>query len=204
MIGINAPFDDDPADIIECTAADRVGSRIREIRIARGLSQPELGRMVDLSADRVQQYENGFRKPKMNLIKAFASALGVSTLALIDPVVTNDLGVMYALFEMERTYNIDVDRSDHTYSVIFNNKNRALSGYLDAWYKAYSTYKEEMKSVETEEERKAATTKYNDFKWTFPNSLSDQTSKELRKLEIQEKIEELKRELKDLQDDGPA
>ena len=47
MIGINAPFDDDPADIIECTAADRVGSRIREIRIARGLSQPELGRMVD-------------------------------------------------------------------------------------------------------------------------------------------------------------
>lgn len=197
-------FDDDPADIIESTAADRVGSRIREIRIARGLSQPELGRMVDLSADRVQQYENGFRKPKMNLIKAFASALGVSTLALIDPVITNDLGVMYALFEMERTYNIDIDKSDHTYSVIFNNKNRTLRGYMDAWYKAYCTYKEELKSVETEEDRRIATDKYNNFKWTFPNSLSDQTSKDLRKLQIQETIEELQRELKELQDDSPS
>ena len=204
MIVNNKSFDDDMADIYESTAADRVGSRIRKIRVAKGLSQPELGRLVGLSADRVQQYENGFRKPKMNLIHAFASALDVSALALIDPIVTDDLGVMYALFEMERVYNIDIDKSDSTFSVSFNNKNMTLRGLLDAWYEASCTYKEEMRNAGTAEERKAATARYEIFKWTFPRSLSDQFTKKLRKLEIQNKIEELKQELKELQDEDPS
>lgn len=51
---------------------------------------------MGLSADRVQQYENGYRKPKMDKLKEIASALGVETMAFTDPEVTNGIGAMYA------------------------------------------------------------------------------------------------------------
>ena len=54
------------------TQAKRIGSRIREIRTMRGMSQDEFGQLVGLSADRVQQYENGFRTPKPELLKKYA------------------------------------------------------------------------------------------------------------------------------------
>ena len=60
----NSHINQDPIDYIEETSADRIGARIREIRLARGLTQAELGDKVGLSADRVRQYETGYRKPK--------------------------------------------------------------------------------------------------------------------------------------------
>ena len=93
MIMINNPFGQDPMDFNESTAADRVGHRIKEIREAQGMTQAELGELVGLNGDRVQKYENGVRKPKAELLKRFAGALGVSTLALTDPIVANYFGV---------------------------------------------------------------------------------------------------------------
>ena len=55
----NNPFGRDPIDFDEETAASRVGTRIRNIREARGMSQTELGARVGLTADRIQKYENG-------------------------------------------------------------------------------------------------------------------------------------------------
>ena len=78
----NNPINHDPIDFIEETAAVRIGARIREIRLVRGLTQLELGEKVGLSADRVRQYETGYRKPKTDMIKAIASALEVQPLAL--------------------------------------------------------------------------------------------------------------------------
>ena len=98
----NNPIDQDPIDHIEETAANRIGSRIREIRLARGLTQAELGDKVGLTADRIRQYEAGYRKPKTDTIKAIASALEVQPLAMIDPVSTEYLGAVYALFELEK------------------------------------------------------------------------------------------------------
>ncbi len=60
-------------DFNEETAADRVGRRIREIRMAQGMSQAELGEAVGLNADRIQKYENGARKPRADLLKRIAS-----------------------------------------------------------------------------------------------------------------------------------
>ena len=51
----NNPIDQDPIDFIEETAASRIGARIREIRLVRGLTQLELGEKVGLPADRVRQ-----------------------------------------------------------------------------------------------------------------------------------------------------
>ena len=102
MLMVSNPFGQDPIDFNEETAADRIGSRIRNIRNSKGLSQSELGERIGLNADRVQKYENGARKPKPDMIKQIASALGVSTLALTDPVTTNYIGAMFAMFERIR------------------------------------------------------------------------------------------------------
>ena len=63
--------------------AYRIGYRIKKIRTARGLTQAELGAAVGLSADRIQKYENGARKPKNELLFEIAGVLKVSPWALI-------------------------------------------------------------------------------------------------------------------------
>ena len=57
MSMINNPFGQDPVDFNEETSADRIGRRIRDIRIAKGLSQAGLGEKVGLNADRIQKYD---------------------------------------------------------------------------------------------------------------------------------------------------
>ena len=98
---INNLFGDDFADISEKNSGERIGSRIRKIRTAKNLTQGELGQMVGLNADRIQKYENGARKPKLDLIKQIAGALDVKSLALTDPEVSSYFGAMFAFFEME-------------------------------------------------------------------------------------------------------
>lgn len=80
------------------TAAKRIGNRIREIRESMGMSRAELGEAIGLNANRIQQYENGRRKPKSEGLKKIASVLGVSTHAITDPVFTNYIGAMHGLF----------------------------------------------------------------------------------------------------------
>ena len=103
MVMVDNPLGLDPMDFNDSTAADRVGRRIKEIRDSIGMTQAELGEKIGLNGDRIQKYENGARRPKSELLKSIASALGVETLALTDPVISNYLGVMYAFFEMDNT-----------------------------------------------------------------------------------------------------
>lgn len=111
MLMVNNPFGQDPMDFNDETAASRVGDRIRTIRTEKGLSQAQLGEKVGLTADRIQKYENGARKPKAELLKRIASALGVSTLALVDPTTTNYVGAMFAMFELENTFNMKIEKT---------------------------------------------------------------------------------------------
>ena len=115
------------------TAALRMGERIRRIRIALNMSQTELGARVGLSADRVQKYENGFRKPREDMLNKIADALGVETKALTDPIVTTPIGVMYALFEMEKAYNAVVRKTDRGFEMSFTGTN-SLSGTNSGTY----------------------------------------------------------------------
>ena len=106
------------ADTDIFSTAYRVGSRIRLIRKAKGLTQAELGEKVGLTADRVQKYENGIRKPKPELTQEFASALGVNRKALEDPIISDPVGALFALFEMEMLYNLKVERSPDNSSAV--------------------------------------------------------------------------------------
>lgn len=199
---IKNPLGQDPLDIVEENAAKRVGGRIRKIRIAKDMSQAELGEKVGLSADRIQQYENGYRKPKQVLIKSIASALGVETMAITDPVITNYYGLMYALFEMEDLYGLSLFEKDGSYLLQFeNNESQTLGKFLCAWHDARRQYRDSIERASNKEEQKAALDKYNSFKWTFPNALSFQPPANLQRQQIQDRIAELEKQLADLEEE---
>ena len=61
-----------------------IGEKIKRIRQHRRMTQKELGELVDLSANRIAQYEMGYRVPKKPLLNQIAEALRVSTVPLSD------------------------------------------------------------------------------------------------------------------------
>ena len=170
----NNPIDQDPIDFIEETAAIRIGARIREIRLVRGLTQLELGEKVGLSADRVRQYETGYRKPKTDMIKAIASALEVQPLALTDPVATSYLGAVYAMFELEKLYDLTLTEADGVFSLQF---------------------KSEKKQAKNTEEAAAVQKRYNCFKWTLPELATDNDATKLQMKILSDAISELRKQL---------
>ena len=56
----------------------RLGERIRQLRLARGMSQPELGDRIGRVFQQVQKYEQGISSPNLSLLCAMADALEVS------------------------------------------------------------------------------------------------------------------------------
>ena len=202
MVRVKMPGGVDPSEFNEDTAAVRIGRRIRMIRIARDISMAELGEMVGLNADRIQKYENGARKPKADLLKKFAEALGVSTLALTDPVVSNYLGVMYGLFEIESTYGLELDEVDGRVSFrLGKNQFDSINRELIEWFKAKKSFEDQIKEASSEEERQTIENEYNFWKWTYPQTLIDQTSKEQKKARLKNRIDQLQQELTDLEEE---
>ena len=97
------------ADDFTLTEAQRVGLNISKTRKVRNMTREELGRQVGLSTDRVQKYENGQRKPKMDMILKFAKALNTSPYALTTTTgsVNED---SYALAQMLEKYNLKIEQ----------------------------------------------------------------------------------------------
>ena len=72
-----------------------MGSRIRDLRLAAGLTQEQLGDMVGLQKSAIAKYENGkTENMKRSVIKKMAEVLGVSPAYLMG-------------FEEDTTYYID-------------------------------------------------------------------------------------------------
>ena len=193
----NNPIDQDPIDHIEETAANRIGSRIREIRLARGLTQAELGDKVGLTADRIRQYEAGYRKPKTDTIKSIASALEVQPLAMIDPVSTEYLGAVYALFELEKLYDLSLVHENGIYSLQFKSERaQALIKYLKVWYSALDIYKTRLSQAHNTEEAEAELKRYNLFKWSLPMVPADEDATSMQIKMYDELIDELREKLR--------
>ncbi len=194
MVIVNNPFGQDPMDFNDETAASRVGDRIRRIRTEKGLSQSELGEMVGLTADRIQKYENGARKPKTDLLKQIATALGVSTLALVDPTTTNNVGAMFALFELENNFNLKIEKLPEgrtpgmCLTVDFKED---IYKYMKEWYEVYTQTQAELEVASSDEEREEIMKAYHNWQWIFPQGIMDKTTKEMKKMRLKNKIEEL-------------
>ncbi len=67
-----------------------LGDVIREAREYRGLSRKELGEIVRLDQNRIQQYENGLRVPKEDLFLQIINALEVSVEVRADYILRDE------------------------------------------------------------------------------------------------------------------
>ena len=59
------------------------GSNIKRLREQHGLTQEQLGKMVDVSRSTITQWERGWTTPRMGNVQLLAGALGVSTADII-------------------------------------------------------------------------------------------------------------------------
>ena len=81
-----------------------IGSKIRLLRMKKGLTQKELGLKLGFkepSADvRVAHYESDLRSPREDMLNRIADALNVNV-EYLNPDTRTAIGTMQALFEME-------------------------------------------------------------------------------------------------------
>lgn len=61
-----------------------IGENIKRIRKERGLTQDELGNLVNLSGVAIMRYEKGQREPRQDTLIKIAKALGVHLRDLVD------------------------------------------------------------------------------------------------------------------------
>lgn len=156
------------------TSVSRIGTRIRKIRVEKGITQAELGERVGLNADRIQKYENGARKPKNDMLKNIATALGVSASALADPNTTSFIGAMYAFFDLEDGFNMKIKKikDDDGFNLCLAVNNREeMYQYMEEWYEVYIRVQEELKSAGSQEEKDAILKTYHEWKWNFPQGI---------------------------------
>lgn len=92
------------------------GSRLKFIRKLRGLTQKQLGLMVDFPEKyaeiRIAQYESGRRTAKSDMLKKLSSCLRVEPEMLKIPEIKNDIQLMHILFQLEDMYGLTISEVD--------------------------------------------------------------------------------------------
>ena len=137
------------------------------------------------------------------MLKKIADALGVSTLALSDPIVLNYIGAMYAFFEMEETYDLKVVDENGCLKLIFGDGRigNTMNKYLSEWEEEKARVDKELEAASSEAEKQAIKKDYDFWKWSYPDALVDQSTKAQKKARIQERIEQLQQALSELEED---
>ena len=78
-----------------------VGEKIKKLRNFRKMTQADLGAALgwgDKGANRIAQYETGYRVPKKEVLCEMAKILDVNHYLLLDPTYMNASDYMYLLF----------------------------------------------------------------------------------------------------------
>lgn len=183
-----------------------VGRRIKKIRVEKGLSQAQLGSLVGLTGERIQKYESGFRTPKYDMLSNIAKALGVDVLALINQDIGVPLGAMYAMFELEDMYDMNIeyieDAEDPRLSLSMNVGSNVMSAFMYAWFAKYSEVKKELEGATCDAEKQTILKEYHDWKWNFPASVEGDVVKDLKKELLRGEIKRLQEAYDKLDDDG--
>lgn len=192
------PFGQTLEDFNRETAGDRIGRRIRAIRMEEGLSQGELGEKVNLNSNRIQQYENGARKPKYELCKQIAQALEVEESALLDPQVANYIGAMYAFFEMETLYDLRLKEVDGQICICFGESQNdmrvsTMNKNLRLWFERRKKLEDDIISADSEEEKKKIIHEYHMWEWNFPYSTAENASSKSERVKREQTASELEK-----------
>ena len=169
-----------------------IGEKIRFIRQFRGITQAELGRRIDLTGDRIRQYENDVRTPKQEVIDDLAEALNIDSSFLVDHNIDKDIDIIQVLFELEDRYKLDLQKTDEGYSLNIPNTSsplpHSLLTYLDYWYNVRQNATPKLN--DTKEEMDSKISNYKEWKYQFPGNFYTPAYEEYKKLisEIQCKI----------------
>lgn len=159
-------------DFSEESATYRIGDRIRKIRKEKGLSQASLGSLVGLSADRIQKYENGARRPKHDLLDKIAEAMGVSPLALMEPTTTSPVETMFALFDLENIFDMEIEKiTDHQPPVMCLKAEfgSSMYNYMEEWYEVRRHTQARITAATSNEEKEEILKSYHNWQWNFPH-----------------------------------
>ena len=180
------------------TAALRIGNKIRKIRLSRNMTLSELANAVGLTADRVFKYETGFRKPKDELLLKFANALKVDILALKDPILSNPLSAMYALFELEENYGMEITEHIVDGEVVPALQLRGpslLNTYMRLWAEECRFINKHLSGGLSIETASSLEESYREWKRSFPKYLKENQ----RILEKQKEKEAIAKQIAELQ-----
>ena len=142
-----------------------IGGRIRIIRQGRGLTQAELGKRVGLPGDRIQKYESGNRVPKPALLGKIADALKVELRALTNSEISDPMGVIYTLFELQRFYQMTVRMMNGKPCLFFDDP--TIEGMLKDWEGECRKTKERLICASSKEEESQIMDDYMNWTWTY-------------------------------------
>lgn len=187
---------DNEAYYLERSSATRIGNRIREIRKARGLTQAQLGEMVGLSPDRIQKYEWGKRKPRVDILKRLSVALQVNTLSMADPTPDKDINTLFTLFELEKYHDLVLEKQGEKIAFSFDDVD--FNEYLQCWYNKYLEVQASIDIAESDKEEEQIISDYEKWKWSFSSDNINIDGKQQKRLDILEQIQKLKKELNEL------
>lgn len=118
----------------------KIGDRIKKCRIARGLTQKELGKLCNMPDSQIRKYENGVIEPKNDTLARIADGLEVSIYAL--------LGLSGTVYEKDYLDDLEYIKDEYLkhlgisktfikylsslgYSLQMPNVNQYLNGVLD-------------------------------------------------------------------------
>lgn len=176
-------------------AAERIGERIRAIRKTKGLTQKELGELIDVSSDQIQKYENGAHKPRLVVMKKLSGALNVNSLAIADPTPGDCLNSLFTLFELEKRHNMQMEKVGNNISFTFNDDD--FNKYINIWCDKKAEVQAAFELASTDEQKEQIINEYNEWKWDFPLSVN-QNKKSSRKYQIIKEMQRLKEEFSKL------
>jgi transcriptional regulator with XRE-family HTH domain len=79
--------------------AEQVGSKIKELRERRGLTQSRLAEAASMSSDEVSRIERGAREPRFSTLERLAAALNVAVAELFSASRDYTIGEARPSFE---------------------------------------------------------------------------------------------------------
>lgn len=146
----------------------KVGKKIKLARTLKELTQKELSHLVNLSYDRVRQYESDVRTPRENQLKVFSDALGFPLYFFTDHKMDNYNDIYQILFELESEYGAAIRKTEFGHYVLeFDDTH--LDNMLKIWYSKQQ--EKEMGKISEEN--------YELWKGTYPSSFADDCKKKI-------------------------
>ena len=126
-----------------------IGSRIRALRMKKGLTQRQLGVMLgfnESNADvRVAQYESANKVPRKDLLERIANVLDVDV-SFLNPDIRNPIGKMQLLFSLEDDQILQINTAYGIPILSFNVTNKTDEGRLfEIYFQQWSDMAEKLR-----------------------------------------------------------